>query len=324
MSTDQLSGEVTYLAGSDLSASQFCAVNLNSSGQLVLPTAGGRIVGVLYDKPSAAGAAAAVQTGAGRVVKWKLGGTVAKGDSVKVDTSGRIVTASAADVAAGLECGICVHSGAVNEIGSAQLTGRGLVSSTGAETVTSSGAVSIATEVTYLDVSGTKAYTLADGTRVGQRKGVECIGAAATPLGTLTIADAYSTEPTTYVFTAVGQRVDFEWTSTGWKIYRIRQAGVEAIAANATFNRLCRTQIVDVVGTKAYILAAGLVSGQKATTICTAASSAPAGTVTGSFRKLDGVASASFTDFGAAADAVESEWDGAAWQVMRAVAVTFA
>lgn len=107
--------KVTILAGSDLSANQYSFVNRNASNQLALAGAGLDADGVLYDKPSAQGRAAAVAING--VAKVLLGGTVAVGDDVTSDATGRAVTATTGDVI----LGVCAKGGAVGEIGSVQL-----------------------------------------------------------------------------------------------------------------------------------------------------------------------------------------------------------
>ena len=42
-------------ASADLSASQFCFMTVNASGQLALPSAGGDADGILQDKPNGVG-----------------------------------------------------------------------------------------------------------------------------------------------------------------------------------------------------------------------------------------------------------------------------
>lgn len=74
-------------ASTDLSASQYCAVVVDGNGQLALPSAGAKIVGVLQTKAAAAGRAATIRT-FGMVTKAKLSATVNAGDSLKVDTAG--------------------------------------------------------------------------------------------------------------------------------------------------------------------------------------------------------------------------------------------
>lgn len=76
------------LAGADLSASQYRAVNLNSSVQAVVPSAGGRIVGIRQNKPTSGQAVTIVSSG---VVLWEAGAAVTAGANVSTDNAGRCV-----------------------------------------------------------------------------------------------------------------------------------------------------------------------------------------------------------------------------------------
>ncbi len=93
------------------------------------------------------------------------------------------------------------------------------------ETVTT-GALSINKRTSLIDVTGTKAYTLADGTRIGQRKSIRVIVAASTPDGTLTpsnLADGTSID-----LDAVNESVELEWDGTNWRIVHIVGATINA------------------------------------------------------------------------------------------------
>lgn len=205
----------------DLSASQYCGVALNSTGELVLPSAGGSIVGVLQNDPAAAGSAGTYQhTG---ITVMKLGGTVAKGDYVKVDSSGRAVAASAGDVGAGAAIGICRIGGAVNNFGEIQLTnlGQGFATVSGVLDTVTTGAISVATRTTLLSITGTKAYTLASGLYGGQRKTIQCSVAASIPAGQITGAfldTDGTTARTTADYNAVGDYLELEWTGSAWQV----------------------------------------------------------------------------------------------------------
>lgn len=78
----------TFEAGENLSAKQFFAVKLNSSGQVVLAGAGERVIGILQNKPES-GAAAKVATVRGTTSKLKFGGSVTAGDAIKADSAGK-------------------------------------------------------------------------------------------------------------------------------------------------------------------------------------------------------------------------------------------
>lgn len=85
--------------------------------------------------------------------------------------------------------------------------------SAGAETVTV-GALSLDTLISFIDVDGTKAYTLADGKRIGQVKKIRVVGAANTPDGTLTPANF--AQGTSIDLDAVNEAIELVWTAGGW------------------------------------------------------------------------------------------------------------
>lgn len=90
----------TFNAGEDLSSAQFKFVTLEADGNVDLADAAGeRAVGVLLNKPDAAGKAATVaMTGKVMVV---AGGTVTAGDEIATDASGDAVTASSTNIVMG-------------------------------------------------------------------------------------------------------------------------------------------------------------------------------------------------------------------------------
>jgi hypothetical protein len=298
-------------------------VAINSSGNAILPTgASAPVVGILQNDPSAAGQAATIRRFGDS--KMKLGGTVAPGDNVRVDSAGRAVTASAGDVAAGAVIGKCLKGGDINNIGTVMLhaLGAGTTLTIGQETVTS-GALDEYVRTSYLSVTGTVAFSLADGLYLGQEKFVECTAVSGTPIGTLTLNDAHGTEPTSHIFGAVGQRLGFEWTATGWKLTSIRSAGRDTPAAASTLNLLILHHAIAIVGTQDWVIPSGLVPGQKQIVIVLSAASTPVGTVSGLFYdNADGSADAidvTWDSGGDAGDFVELTWDGARW-FMGAVA----
>lgn len=87
--------DITVTAGADLSAAQFRAVKLNSSGAVVLAGAGEDAIGVLQSKP-ASGQAATVRVAG--ITKFVAGAAIAGGVRVASDASGKAKTAVAASV----------------------------------------------------------------------------------------------------------------------------------------------------------------------------------------------------------------------------------
>lgn len=192
---------------------------------------------------------------------------------------------------------------------------------TGFETVTS-GALTVGTRTTFVSVTGTVAYTLAAGTYLGQRKRVECSVAASIPAGTLTIADSFASEPTTWVFNAVGQAIELMWTSTGWKHLAVQAAGVDTPAAASTVNQLVLQHTIAISGTQDWIIPSGVVPGQVQIFKVASAASIPVGTISGLFYDEDGSADGVDINFDAAADMATVVWDGARWNPTQLVSAT--
>ena len=86
-------------ANADLSASQFRFVALNSSGNVILNvTAGGDCIGVLQDKPSAAGQTAEVaMLTPGSRVKVVSAANLAPGAKVQSNDAGAAIAAASGD-----------------------------------------------------------------------------------------------------------------------------------------------------------------------------------------------------------------------------------
>lgn len=176
--------------------------------------------------------------------------------------------------------------------------------------------------VHYLDISGTKAFTLPVATVLGHRCRIECVGAASTPVGTLTIADAYASEPTSWIFNNVGQRLELEWTSTGWKMISVRAAGTDTPAAASTLNLLVQTHVIAITGTQDWIIPSGVVPGQIQVFKVASAASTPVGTISGLFVDEDGSADGVDINFDAAADMATVVWNGARWDPIQLVSAT--
>lgn len=86
------------------------------------------------------------------------------------------------------------------------------------EAVSAAGALSVATEITTLAVTGTMAFTLANGLFLGQRKSIVVVSAASTPVGSLTVATP-SGFATVSALSAVGRSIELIWAGAGaWYI----------------------------------------------------------------------------------------------------------
>jgi hypothetical protein len=115
----------TLAAGEDLSASEGCAVDINSSGLAITPAAdGGRVAGILRNHPALGQGATIVVDG---VARCKVGtGGITAGQTVQALTDGRITAGVAGDYAVG----IALETGAANTFVPVLLTpggGGGLI-----------------------------------------------------------------------------------------------------------------------------------------------------------------------------------------------------
>jgi len=100
MSTQQNIQNITMPSSGDLSAKQYTFVKVNSSGQIVSTIDGEYALGVLQDKPTVAGEAAAVTIGG--AVKVKAGGEITAGNAVASDLNGEAIVAASADIRLGI------------------------------------------------------------------------------------------------------------------------------------------------------------------------------------------------------------------------------
>ena len=96
----------TFIAGEDLSSSQFKFVTLESDGQVDLAdSAGENCMGVVINDPASGEEATVVVSGKTVVT---AGGTIAAGASIATDASGDAVTAASTNIIMGyaLEAGV--------------------------------------------------------------------------------------------------------------------------------------------------------------------------------------------------------------------------
>lgn len=82
-------------AAGNLSASQYCGVTINSSGQIAIVGADVPAVGILQDKPDAAGKAGAFCFSG--VSKVLCGGSITTGGRFVFNSSGKAVAAGSSD-----------------------------------------------------------------------------------------------------------------------------------------------------------------------------------------------------------------------------------
>lgn len=86
MAVNQDGIDITLPAAADLSARQFHAVAIDTNGQVALSGAAGNVVGILQNKPSAAGQAARVRIAG--VSKHRGGAALGEGDRLQSNAQG--------------------------------------------------------------------------------------------------------------------------------------------------------------------------------------------------------------------------------------------
>lgn len=216
----------------------------------------------------------------------------------------------------------------------------GLADAIGArlDAVSTAGAVALTTYITELTVSGTVAYTMAAPTVAGQRKRLVCVSAASTPLGTVTISSPDDTTgfvcPSTMVFTAAGQAVEFVATSAlKWRVVDVKRAGVQIFVVGTTVSTgfvLAANYSLSVTGTVSSTVAAsrgipnGLIAGDFVVVSQSTAASIPVGNIEGVFLTLANANATDLQAWGATTDTVTLHWNGARWLVIANSGVTVA
>lgn len=89
----------------------------------------------------------------------------------------------------------------------------------GNEHISAAGALAPGVFLTTLAISGTMAFTLAAGTKIGQRKMIRCTTAASTPAGTITGTFVNGvTAATALAFNAAEDTASLVWNGTAWAI----------------------------------------------------------------------------------------------------------
>jgi hypothetical protein len=101
--------QIALVATADLSSSQFCAVDVDSSAQAALPSNHGRAVGVVQNKPKLGAVADVMVDG---VTKMVAAGAITKGANITVNASGQAVAAATGNII----LGIALDTGAASAI----------------------------------------------------------------------------------------------------------------------------------------------------------------------------------------------------------------
>lgn len=132
----------SLVAAADLSAAQFRAVKVNSSGQAALAAAGEFAIGILQNKPTAGQTATVVTVGP--VSKAVAGGSITAGALVAADADGKVVAATlgrtntsdagaSADALIGSNViGVALEGASANDVLAVLLTSSGAAPTTAA------------------------------------------------------------------------------------------------------------------------------------------------------------------------------------------------
>lgn len=319
MNTAQPGHKISVPAASDLTATPNRFVTA-VSGSLALAGAGAAVDGVYTGEGgSAAGVAAYVIVDG--VAMVEVGGSVTSGGMVKSDSVGRAVAASAADVLAGLSKGRAYGTASSGYIPVLIFPGPNAAAASGVETLTGAGAASVYYDVTEL-VATSDAITLPDGLIVGQRKTLRLIvgstGSNTVTPDTVTANTDGGTTPAAFTMTTIGQEVELEWRSDGWKCVRIQTAGVETVAAGGTANPLVAVHNLAVDATDDAIIPSGIYPGQTSMWWVISAANTPIQSISGLFYLVAGEATGVDVDFNpaAAGDHFYGLWTGARWRTV--------
>lgn len=204
----------------------------------------------------------------------------------------------------------------------------------GTSDTATSGTLSLTTFTTYLSVTGTKAFTLPNGSTAGQRKRVVCTVAASTPAGTLTVTTPEDTAglvcASTFFFDAVGQEVVFEWSGSKWRAMQVKRAGssgANGIVVGTTdiqVKNMWAHYSLSVTGTVASTTTArkipnGSAVGEIIQVGCATAASIPSGTIGLTGLTSLGAAGATLGTFNATTVWAALMWNGTGWQQVGGV-----
>jgi len=327
MSNEQ-SGPLSIVTNVDLSSATYKAVAIGASG-LVLPSAGGTIIGVTQTK-GAVGKRIKVKCAPGERTLAIAGGTVTFGEKLKVDASGRFVTASAQDQIDGKAVAWCYDGGTVDKRISVVLIGNaGAPTLAATETIADDADHVVATSAYTYETLVTLAVTnmtgaLADGLYVGQEKKITVDSQAGAFTYVLTPATMKAGQPTSFTFTSAGQSVTLKWRATGWEVIDVKTAGIAAVATGGTINPLIAVNTFALAGAaEDRILPSGWCAGHTISCVISGDTGGDT-TVSGLFYTTAGAATGVDLQMADAGDMATVRWDGARWFPIQLVSVTVA
>lgn len=193
----------------------------------------------------------------------------------------------------------------------------------GATATSAAATLDITTANCALTVVGTTAYTLPNGTYTGQNFRVQCVGASATPAGTLTVTTPDATVgfvcASTFLFNAVGQTVNFMWTGTAWRAQSVLRAGFSAAVVGTTVLSGINLNhfTLSVTGTVSSTTTKGIPNGSAVGEVCqvgvSTAATTPVGTISLVGFSTLGAAATTLGTVGATANYAALTWSGTGW-----------
>ena len=194
-----------------------------------------------------------------------------------------------------------------------------------------SGTISLLTRTTNLSVTGSVAFTLPNGSVVGQRKTLVCTVAASIPVGTLTVTTPETTTgivcASTFTFDSVGQEVTFEWTSgSKWRAVEVKRAGssgANGVVVGTTVltgKNMWAHYSLSVTGTVASTTTKGIPDGSAVGEIIqvgvATAASIPSGTISITGLSTLGAAATTLGTVAATTNHATLRWNGTGWQLV--------
>lgn len=305
---------ISLISGADLSAKQYRFGKMSSAAIVACSVAGEAAHCIIGNKPAAANLG--LDGWSERKMLLELGGVVTAGDSLATDSVGRGVVATAGQVVNVIALSDGTSGCIIPVLRPLALNTAG---DGGYAAISASGALAPTAGRIDLTVSGTKAYTLADGV-VGHEIDILCVSAASSPLGTLTIATVFGSEPTTHIFTTAGQRLRLRMTATGWKVVAKTRVGSLTVVVGTdvlTGHDMVATYNLSITGTVSSTSTLGIpsaqVPGEDIWVRCTTAASTPNGSIAVTALTLAGAAATALA-VNATTDYEHLTWNGSAYQ----------
>lgn len=217
----------SFIAGGNISPSRFVKGEAGTSNTILQCGLNDRAIGVSHEStleapiPSASAYAAIDTTtvqvyGLGEVCEVTGAATIAAFDYLKPDADGKAIVAvpgdaysaiALVDAASGEKVKVVIREGVVAVPG---------FLSAAQQAISGAGAINLTSSMTVMTTTGAEAFTLADGTKVGQIK--EILMTVDGGDGTLTPTSLSGA--TTITFSNVGDYVALQWDGSDWVVVK--------------------------------------------------------------------------------------------------------